>query len=112
MGCRVINADGKGDSQGAVLYCSTTGWAFGPVFDDGKQAHAFLDWIGYGHHVGNRFDPRALDEEELEGAYFAFLEETKGPESVDTAECRAAIKTWRRLLRRRGAGTDDTSGGR
>jgi hypothetical protein len=30
----------------AVLYCSTTGIAFGPVFDSHADAEDFSDWLG------------------------------------------------------------------
>jgi len=38
-----INED---DSTRAVLYCNTTGTAFGPLFIDADEAEAFLTWWG------------------------------------------------------------------
>lgn len=43
---------------GAVLYCNTSMWAFGPVFESEEQAQSFLHWLGD--------DPRSLDECELD----------------------------------------------
>jgi hypothetical protein len=56
----------------AIMYCSTTDWAFGPVFvdDDGHDAdervEAFLRWLKTTTGVP---DPRSLTEEELQKAY-------------------------------------------
>jgi hypothetical protein len=38
-----VNEDG---STRAVLYCNTTGTAFGPLFIDADEAEAFLTWWG------------------------------------------------------------------
>lgn len=75
MGVRIIQADGEGDSQGAVLYCSTTMWAFGPVFEDADEAEKFLDWLVT--------DPRSLSDGEMETKYGEFLraQEQKAEES-------------------------------
>jgi len=59
-----------------TLYCSTSGWAFGPVFEDADQAEAFLEWTK--KHVGR--DLRLLSDEELETEYRKWLS--------STAECR------------------------
>lgn len=64
MGVRILQGDGTYD--GAVLYCSTTMWAFGPVFEDREQAQAFLDWL-------DPTDPRRLSDAELEAKYGDFL---------------------------------------
>lgn len=38
------------DSQHVALRCSTSGVAFGPVFEDYDSAEAFVDWMrGQGH---------------------------------------------------------------
>ena len=65
MGVRILEGNGEGDSRGAVLYCSVTDWAFGPVFEDGEQAQAFLDWLVY--------DPRSLSDSLMEAKYSEFL---------------------------------------
>lgn len=66
MGVRIIEATGEGDSRGACLYCSTTMWAFGPIFEDADTAQAFLDWI-------KPTDPRVMNDNELELKYLDFL---------------------------------------
>jgi len=67
----------------AVLYCSTSDWAFGPVFseheghDAEERAEAFLRWIAmtaawftYERSLtAGRRDARLLTEEGLERAY-------------------------------------------
>jgi len=40
MGVRIIS-----DKSAAALYDSTTGYAFGPIFDDEWEAEDFLDWL-------------------------------------------------------------------
>lgn len=47
------------ESGQAVFYCSTSGWAFGPVFEDAEQAENFLNYIA-GEHGDT--DIRALPE--------------------------------------------------
>lgn len=42
----------------SCLYCSTTEWAFGPIFHDGEDAQEFLKWLGE--------DPRHLTDRQLE----------------------------------------------
>lgn len=64
----------------AVMYCSTSGWAFGPVFHDehAKEVpedcemldardlcEAFQEWLGT--------DARKVDQKDLEEAYGIFL---------------------------------------
>ena len=52
----------------AVLFCSTTDWAFGPVFtsdddhDATERAEAFCRWLG-------TRDPRSFTDAELEAKY-------------------------------------------
>jgi len=70
MGVRII-----GDDETAVMYCSTTDWAFGPVFSD-KDEHSaferiesFLRWL--------RVDPREFDEVDLSMKYTEWLSQEK-----------------------------------
>ena len=92
MGCRIMYD--REQSQ-AALYCSTTDWAFGPVFTDGdkslgyrdaeERAMAFLRWLNTYtpptwdvHNVRNRFpgwrhDPRELTDSGLEAAHGLWL---------------------------------------
>lgn len=74
MGVRILSNDetsaGNHVSQ-AALYCSTSDWAFGPVFygdrehDATERAEAFCRWLGMR-------DPRRLTEHELLIAYNAW----------------------------------------
>jgi hypothetical protein len=72
MGVHILSDDGRRDYPGssAVLYCSTTDWAFGPVFsgdddhDASERAEAFCRWL--------RIDPRTLTDTELEAKYSAW----------------------------------------
>lgn len=45
------------NQSGAVLYCSTSGEALAPMFDNGVEAQNFLDWL--------TVDPRQILPEEL-----------------------------------------------
>lgn len=49
-------------SQKAALYCSTTGRAFGPVFDGAYQASSFLRWL----EARDDRDPREIPADELD----------------------------------------------
>ncbi len=42
------------------LYCTTTDWAFGPVFNEGEDVEACLEWL-------KPTDPRSLHDSELAG---------------------------------------------
>lgn len=44
MGIRIFIGIGDGWERGAFLYCSTSGWAFGPMFESSDEAEAFLTW--------------------------------------------------------------------
>lgn len=66
MGVRILQGDDTGDSQGAVMYCSATMRAFGPVFEDREHAQGFLDW--YAGKTSGLGDARGLSLEHLEAA--------------------------------------------
>jgi hypothetical protein len=86
MGCRIAHDT---DSKIAILYCSTTDWAFGPVFADDddhdadERAEAFLRWLATGPETWRgydkeplqfgHFDPRELTDTGLEAAYADWL---------------------------------------
>lgn len=89
MGVRILH-DSEHDQ--AVLYCSTTDWAFGPVFqdsDDGdhdaaERADAFMRWLASpapkwasyekeSDVFATRFDPRELTAYSLATAYTDWL---------------------------------------
>jgi len=67
MGVHILH---NAENDTAVLYCSTSGWAFGPVFDErdgisaSDMAEAFLKWL----HI----DPR-MEDRKLESKYYEFL---------------------------------------
>lgn len=68
MGVRVLRCQNNhSTSTNAVLYCSTTDWAFGPVFydygdhDAYERAEAFLKWLPK--------DARTYTDSELESKY-------------------------------------------
>jgi hypothetical protein len=48
----------------SCFYCSTTMWAFGPVFDDVIIAEQFLKWLS--------IDPRQYSDKDLEFVYAKF----------------------------------------
>lgn len=52
--------------DGAVLYCNTTMWAFGPVFEDAEAAWAFKSWLND--------DPRSYHAADLEELYGEWLD--------------------------------------
>ena len=56
-----------GGARGAVLICTTTATAFGPVFSDREEALCFLAWLGT--------DPRMIggNDERLAEKYQKFL---------------------------------------
>ena len=62
MGVRLIS----GEDGETVFYCSTTMWAFGPVFGDPDTAEAFLEWM-------RPIDVRTLSDAQLTERYLTFL---------------------------------------
>lgn len=56
MGVRITSGE-----KVVAIFCSTTGFAFGPVFDTEQDA---LDFLEHVHRIDGR-DPRALSENEL-----------------------------------------------
>ena len=51
----------------AVIYCSTTDRAFGPIFQSGEEAEGFLEW--------DPDDPRSYSIGGIESAYQRFRKE-------------------------------------
>jgi hypothetical protein len=62
MGCHIL----AGKDNHAVFYCSTKGWAFGPLMGNEEEAEAFLKFL-------DPVDPRNLDDSDLEGRYSEFV---------------------------------------
>jgi hypothetical protein len=52
----------------AVFYCSTSGWAFGPLMPSAEVAEAFLAYL-------EPTDPRTLTDRDLESRYLDFVRE-------------------------------------
>jgi hypothetical protein len=67
------------ESYEAVMYCSTTGWAFGPVMPTIEIAEAFLRYLG-------NTDARTLSDPDLETKYLEFLRR-------DVCECNTVRET-------------------
>jgi hypothetical protein len=73
MGVRILSGDKPWD--GAVLYCSVSMWAFGPVFENEDQAQEFLNWLA-------PVDARSINSDrELENKYVEFLNREKEDET-------------------------------
>ena len=47
MGCKIIEGVkiNEQDQTAAVMYCSTTGMAFGPVFNNAAEIEDFMKWL-------------------------------------------------------------------
>lgn len=98
MGVRTIGHDNF-----AVMYCSTTDWAFGPVFNerDGHDAferiESFLRWFKRNGDVYPLWydDPRQLTDSELERKYSEWL---KQEDEQWKAEEKAEEDRWREAV--------------
>ena len=53
--------------RNACLYCNTTDWAFGPLFEDADQAERFLEWLPD--------DARTYSDKRLEQLFYDFRQE-------------------------------------
>ncbi len=74
MGVRILVGREQGcENEQAVLFCSTTGWAFGPLFESETEAEEFLEWY--------RDDPRMLTDEELADRVCEFRKASRGEKS-------------------------------
>ena len=81
MGVRILQ-DTK--NRQSCLYCSTSGWAFGPVFGDEDEAAEFIQW--YERHFG---DPRKHSNKEIEVHHSAWLKLTHQDNSGEFLLCKA-----------------------
>jgi hypothetical protein len=66
MGVRILH---NAEDDAAVLYCSTTDWAFGPVFENAAHAEAFVRWC---FRTEGR-DPRSFTDAGLQDAHHRWL---------------------------------------
>ena len=82
MGIRILEGVkvNEDDATGAVFYDSTSGRAFGPVFEDAEKAESFLSFL-------EGRDPRTFD---WEPNYLAWIEQgkTSTPTSRPTFKLR------------------------
>lgn len=77
MGCRILIGHEQGDDRDkAVLFCSTSMWAFGPVFESEEQAERFLKWCPV--------DPRKYTKGELMPRWAEFIRQE--PEIIAAEE--------------------------
>jgi len=60
MGVHIIR-----DMSMAAMYCSTTDWAFGPIFTDSDDYTAEERLESFLRYLGPACDPRSLDDQEL-----------------------------------------------
>lgn len=69
-----------------VMYDTVTGFAFGPVFDDGSDASDFLDWLQKGENEDRKFqhghdellfkaDPRVYRPDEIQHLHTMWQDE-------------------------------------
>lgn len=86
MAVEVLHDRERGNS---VMVCTTTDWAFGPVFRAGEDAEDFIVWVRENgperalalglkrHWLGqhNGTDPRDYPDADLEALYQAWLRE-------------------------------------
>lgn len=80
MAVKILEGTGQGESLGAVLFCSTTDWAFGPVFDSAQEAMDFLEFCR---------EPRSLTTNELEKAVGDFrVSRTREDEAAPSVASR------------------------
>jgi rubrerythrin len=88
MGVRITNG------TEAVLYCSKTMWAFGPVFDDYDDAEAFLEWW----KAKDARDLRLLTDAELEHEHYEWRKQKDQEVQPDGAimcdNCGEYVTEW------------------
>lgn len=104
MGIRILVDK---DNEMAVIYCSTSGVAFGPIIDANngvgaeELAQAFLDWLVV--------DPRLITDNELLNKWgeFCRLESRECPECLDTVIGAEAEACYKCLHRCNECGDDD-----
>ena len=60
--------------SGAFMYCSSTGWAFGPLFDTPEDVIEFFAWLDA--DAGEEVDPRVLSTRELHARHSRWLAAT------------------------------------
>jgi hypothetical protein len=78
MGLRILVGCEQGtDAESAVLFCSTSGVAFGPLMDSEEEAEAF---IAYCNERGG--DPRKFPIDTLMDMWAAFAKEYRAKQEA------------------------------
>jgi hypothetical protein len=85
MGIHIL--EGREDHR-AILFCSVTNWAFGPVMQSIEEAEAFLKYLA-------PEDPRTIADKDLEAKYSTFrgemICECDTVRSLECEYCRDGI---------------------
>lgn len=95
MAIIIIEGVEWGGQRRAVLACTVTDWAFGPLFRSRAEAEAFLAYLA--EHDGR--DARAIPDRELETIFVHFVTEVRvrkdGPVVYYHAPRRKKIQKYR-----------------
>jgi hypothetical protein len=80
MNGRVVIFVGHQDQReevdaGAFMYCSATGWCFGPLFDSADDCREFMDWVD--KDKGTNVELRQVPTKELYELHSRWLVETR-----------------------------------
>ena len=67
----------------AIIYCSTTNWAFGPVFESTEQAEAFIQFC---EAMRPGIDLRRFEDYELKEIHLDFLRKFARSGGADSTE--------------------------
>lgn len=84
MGVRILEGEYDGHTAAAVMICSTTDTAFGPLFEDAEQVESFLRFL----EAQGTSDPRKLTPAQLEDAHDRWIKDGwREPDEQDEEEC-------------------------
>jgi|GEM_PF-3145185 len=87
MGVRILTEhDDDGGCSRAVLYCSTTDWAFGPVCESYEEAQKFLKWLPE--------DARSYGDVLLGDLYHSYRVEATEQVQCPTCKGTGVCPTW------------------
>jgi len=75
------------DENATALYCSTSGYAFGPVFESRLEAEDFLYWLKNGRQ--NNEEARALEARRLP------IGDGSDPREWDVPSLGLLVSYWR-----------------
>lgn len=101
MGIRIIEGTWDGTRDGAVMTCSTSMWAFGPIFETAEDVEAFLLYA----EARGVPDVRTLSDDELSDLHAAWVTGKDSSELAPLLQASVAMaKAARTHARRRGEG--------